>query len=188
MTEFLQKNVAVKFGNFRTVLWKLRNFTATAFSQEFRQTVITFTKYFANCAVCTHTRNLLSYIYMYFFDKNFVKTTFLLKKLLNSWFDEKTFGESEFLNLVSLTVLDFFFVKSTIYLFRSFSRIFSEKCERKASQYESSYSATNSQIDLTTGEIAFLFIKNKIFFILRKKVQVRQGRDYSFIEHCLFKH
>ena len=32
-----------------------------------------------------------------FFSKNFVKATFLPKKLLNSWFDEIFFGESKFL-------------------------------------------------------------------------------------------
>ena len=41
---------------------------------------------------CGNYRNLLSH----FFGKNFVKPTFLLKKLLKSWFDEIFFGESKF--------------------------------------------------------------------------------------------
>ena len=36
-------------------------------------------------------------IYSHFFDKTSVKATFLLKKLLKSWFHEIFFGESEFL-------------------------------------------------------------------------------------------
>ena len=42
---------------------------------------------------CGNNRNLLSR----FFGKNFVKTTNLLKKSLNSWFDETFFSESKFL-------------------------------------------------------------------------------------------
>ena len=41
---------------------------------------------------CGNYRNLFSH----FFGKNFVKTTFLLMNLLNSWFDESFFGESKF--------------------------------------------------------------------------------------------
>ena len=37
-------------------------------------------------------RNMLSY----FFDKKFVKATFLLKKILKSWFDEFILGDSKF--------------------------------------------------------------------------------------------
>ena len=42
---------------------------------------------------CGNYRNLLSH----FFDKNFVKLTILLKKLLKSWFHEIFFNKSEFL-------------------------------------------------------------------------------------------
>ena len=47
----------------------------------------------ALCAQCGNYGNLLSR----FFDKNFVKVTFLLKKILKSWFDEIFFwGDSKF--------------------------------------------------------------------------------------------
>ena len=44
------------------------------------------------CAQCGNYGNLLSR----FFGKSFVKVTVLLKKLLNSWFDEIFLGDSEF--------------------------------------------------------------------------------------------
>ena len=43
----------------------------------------------AQCGIC---RNSLSH----FFDKNFVKVTFLLKNILKSWFDEIFLGDSKF--------------------------------------------------------------------------------------------
>ena len=43
---FCQKNERVNFHNFHTTLWKLRNFTATVFSQKFRQINVLLKKLF----------------------------------------------------------------------------------------------------------------------------------------------
>ena len=43
---FWQKWVRVNFRNFHTTLWKLRNFTATVFSQKFRQINVLLKKLF----------------------------------------------------------------------------------------------------------------------------------------------
>ena len=56
-----------------STVWKLRKFTLTH-------------------SQCGNCRNSLSH----FFGKNFVKATFLLKKLVKRWFDEIFFGESKF--------------------------------------------------------------------------------------------
>ena len=67
-------------------------------------------------AQCGNCRNSLSY----FFRKNFVKATVLLKKLLNSWFDEKNFQWERIFRFSTLwcgndrNLLSLFFGKSFV--------------------------------------------------------------------------
>ena len=60
----------------------------------------------------THSGVEIADILSHFFRKNFVKATVLLKKLLNSWFDEKKFSSSEreflvFLHCVTVNFRNF---------------------------------------------------------------------------------
>ena len=55
---------------------------------------------------CAHIGNLLSFIFWQKFRENDVFTNKITKQ--SCWFDEKTFGDSEFFNLVSL-ITGFFF-------------------------------------------------------------------------------
>ena len=78
------------------ITWKLFreiNFIVKLFNKE-----VTFTKIFQKtviqkfCKLHTVLCVLKTEIYSHFFGKNFVKATFLLKTLLNSWFDEIFFS------------------------------------------------------------------------------------------------
>ena len=92
------------FGKCQTV-WKSKKFTDTHFfsSNQFSVSFLCkklIWRNFCDTIVsvkfrtlhCGNYRNLLSR----FFDKNFVKATHLLNKILNSWFDGKNSGESIF--------------------------------------------------------------------------------------------
>ena len=89
-----------RFSTLCTV-WKLRNFTATIFAQKFRESnflLNTFTLNWFDEKICMSVNLSLFQrvvwklqkfsLTSHFFRKNFVKAMVLLKKSLNSWFDE----------------------------------------------------------------------------------------------------